>query len=424
MTFGEFVKQKRIEQKKSMRDLADEVGCSRTIIWQLEAEQAAYLRKDWSDTIIKILGPLPQDVSLLPEPERPLLTNAELLQQVEQMKTFGDVIRKRRLELGWTQAELAEKAGVPAVRISPIENKPEHRVRKDWCINLLKALDCILPEGIEYPDEPKARGKRKTDERSIRIPTRVRNFPAPQTHAPESTRADLFCGKHGCEIEPLIRNGCFKVFGQLNVSEWTTVEFDEPVMTIKVPAYFQELGLRFASFGELLAFGSAHPSVWEEKTVIAYGSQFKHGFWMDDAHIDTEGHSEFAKGGMRMGAALGKLSGGSKILCFASYEPIMFVRVELFEPQYPHIKPGTVILGVPKQPKERVLPKQEDGTLAEMRRKGLDEMFNHGLFEEALKAVTRAGGKLKETPQLQRSLLDAFYGQGHIYGLLEGFGLI
>lgn len=34
----------------------------------------------------------------------------------------GGALRERRIELGWTQAELAERAGVPQADISRIEN--------------------------------------------------------------------------------------------------------------------------------------------------------------------------------------------------------------------------------------------------------------------------------------------------------------
>ena len=34
----------------------------------------------------------------------------------------GDVLRERRIALGWTQAELAERSGIPQADISRIEN--------------------------------------------------------------------------------------------------------------------------------------------------------------------------------------------------------------------------------------------------------------------------------------------------------------
>ena len=34
----------------------------------------------------------------------------------------GDVLRERRIVLGWTQAELAERSGIPQADISRIEN--------------------------------------------------------------------------------------------------------------------------------------------------------------------------------------------------------------------------------------------------------------------------------------------------------------
>ena len=35
----------------------------------------------------------------------------------------GDLIRERRIELGWTQAELAKRSGIPQADISRIENR-------------------------------------------------------------------------------------------------------------------------------------------------------------------------------------------------------------------------------------------------------------------------------------------------------------
>ena len=34
----------------------------------------------------------------------------------------GDVLRERRIALGWTQAELAERSGIPQADVSRIEN--------------------------------------------------------------------------------------------------------------------------------------------------------------------------------------------------------------------------------------------------------------------------------------------------------------
>ena len=42
--------------------------------------------------------------------------------ELAQLDQIGGTIRERRIELGWTQAELAERSGVPQADISRIEN--------------------------------------------------------------------------------------------------------------------------------------------------------------------------------------------------------------------------------------------------------------------------------------------------------------
>lgn len=41
---------------------------------------------------------------------------------LSEQSPVGDSIRERRIELGWTQAELTERTGIPQADISRIEN--------------------------------------------------------------------------------------------------------------------------------------------------------------------------------------------------------------------------------------------------------------------------------------------------------------
>jgi len=48
---------------------------------------------------------------------------------------FGDRIKSLRLERGWTQEDLADKAGIGRVFISQMENG-----HKDVCLGIMEAL--------------------------------------------------------------------------------------------------------------------------------------------------------------------------------------------------------------------------------------------------------------------------------------------
>lgn len=71
----------------------------------------------------------------------------------------GDAIRERRIELGWTQSELAQRTGVPQADISRIEN---HHLDPRW--STVHRLATALSE----PTPPKrslANGGRRTPPR-------------------------------------------------------------------------------------------------------------------------------------------------------------------------------------------------------------------------------------------------------------------
>jgi transcriptional regulator with XRE-family HTH domain len=56
---------------------------------------------------------------------------------------FGDRIKELRLERGWTQEDLSEKAGVGRVFVSQLENG-----HKDVCLGVIEALADSLKVSI------------------------------------------------------------------------------------------------------------------------------------------------------------------------------------------------------------------------------------------------------------------------------------
>ena len=68
-------------------------------------------------------------------------------------QTVGDIVRVRRMELGWSQSDLAERVGVGQRRISYIEhNKFVDALRSDLLRRLAEAL------GLRYDDLAVAAG--------------------------------------------------------------------------------------------------------------------------------------------------------------------------------------------------------------------------------------------------------------------------
>ena len=66
--------------------------------------------------------------------------------KVQSAKELGIFVREQRRERGWTQAELASRAGVQALWISQFEcGKPTARI--GLVIQTLKALDVTLSVG-------------------------------------------------------------------------------------------------------------------------------------------------------------------------------------------------------------------------------------------------------------------------------------
>lgn len=78
------------------------------------------------------------------------------LDELAQLDRLGGPIRARRIELGWTQSELAERSGVPQADISRIEND---RLDARW--STLQRLLRALAERAE-PRRSLANGRRVT----------------------------------------------------------------------------------------------------------------------------------------------------------------------------------------------------------------------------------------------------------------------
>ncbi|MDV7767821.1 helix-turn-helix domain-containing protein [Peribacillus sp. CSMR9] len=58
-------------------------------------------------------------------------------------------IRKKRLEKGWTQFELAEKSGVPQSTISQIERGNRKYPTHENIMKIVKALEITVEELVE-----------------------------------------------------------------------------------------------------------------------------------------------------------------------------------------------------------------------------------------------------------------------------------
>jgi transcriptional regulator with XRE-family HTH domain len=77
--------------------------------------------------------------------------------ELAQLDRLGGSIRARRIELGWTQSELAERSGVPQADISRIEND---RLDARW--STLQRLLTALADG-GTPRRSLANGRRVTE---------------------------------------------------------------------------------------------------------------------------------------------------------------------------------------------------------------------------------------------------------------------
>nr|WP_181833224.1 helix-turn-helix transcriptional regulator [Bacillus taeanensis] len=63
-----------------------------------------------------------------------------------------NIIRKKRLEKGWTQFELAEKSGVPQPTISQIESGSRRYPTHQTIMKIAKALEITVEGVIEDED--------------------------------------------------------------------------------------------------------------------------------------------------------------------------------------------------------------------------------------------------------------------------------
>ena len=68
---------------------------------------------------------------------------------------YGDAIRERRIELGWSQTELAERAGLGQGDVSRIENG------RDAHISTIQKLSRTLYQTTDAPRRSRANGARR-----------------------------------------------------------------------------------------------------------------------------------------------------------------------------------------------------------------------------------------------------------------------
>lgn len=94
--------------------------------------------------------------------------------ELARLDRLGGSIRARRVELGWTQSELADRSGVPQADISRIENE---RLDARWS-TLQRLLSALA--GSDAPRRSRANGRR------------VKDTPAPSAKwAPSKPRARI-----------------------------------------------------------------------------------------------------------------------------------------------------------------------------------------------------------------------------------------
>lgn len=79
--------------------------------------------------------------------------------------TIGIIVRARRKQLGWTQNELAEKAGVAQPLISRLESGRGGNITIDNLRSLALALGCSVIDLLPEQDRQSLPGKREKSRR-------------------------------------------------------------------------------------------------------------------------------------------------------------------------------------------------------------------------------------------------------------------
>ncbi len=85
-----------------------------------------------------------------------IMTQAPLMKNY--LMRIGDIVKRKRLELGLTQQELEDRSGVTQSMISKLEKGSAENVSVDVLRKLAKALNCILIDLL--PDDDKLTTKR------------------------------------------------------------------------------------------------------------------------------------------------------------------------------------------------------------------------------------------------------------------------
>lgn len=344
--------------------------------------------------------------------------------------TFGEWIKQERLSRNLNQAAFAEKVGLeyPAL-VSQWETGRLNSISKER-LKILTSFLGKLPEDVRVRiSDPKyhkpgrlskrQRAQNELDQVKTEVTDHSISIPS-WFDLGSSVIVASIKERLGLDtIEPMVLTGCFGI-NKRNTTAFSTVEFSDRVCGVNIPYYMEKLGLRFATFTELLMFGAAN-QIWSEKPVVQFGTRFKDGFSTNDDGISA--HVHYATGGEVVGAILGNFPDHGKILTFHGYQPLLICRVDSWTAQQPKVSPGQLVLAVKKNSQENVFPSSEGmKTLAVMRKAGLDQAFNDHLFKKAKEAADYAGKELKDTPSIRKLLFDAYY-SGSEYELFVALGI-
>jgi transcriptional regulator with XRE-family HTH domain len=77
--------------------------------------------------------------------------------------TIGSLVWTRRKRLGWTQEELAERAGIGQAHISRLESGKSDNITIDNLRRIARALGCSVVDLLPEEDRRSLSGKRKKD---------------------------------------------------------------------------------------------------------------------------------------------------------------------------------------------------------------------------------------------------------------------
>ena len=144
IAFGALLKSKRIELGLTQEELAERAQLHYTYVGSVERGE----RNIAFENIIALARALKiSPKELMPTGEKIQKPNSQ--HTISEKKAFGNLIKRKRLELGFTQAELAEKALMDYSYIGAIE-RGEKNIGLENIIALANALE-LAPQDL-MPD--------------------------------------------------------------------------------------------------------------------------------------------------------------------------------------------------------------------------------------------------------------------------------